>query len=1168
MAIYSEADAGSPHVRMAAAAVCVGPAPAAESYLNVPAILNAAKQTGAQAVHPGYGFLSENASFSESCEQAGLVFLGPTPAQIRSFGLKNTAREIAVACGASILPGSGLLRDLAHAGSEAHRIGFPVMLKSVAGGGGIGMRVCRSEAELQDAFESVLRLSSTHFKDSGIYVEKFVERGRHIEVQIFGDGRGNVVSLGERDCSAQRRNQKVVEETPAPGISDEVRQRLQMTAVEVMRSVQYRSAGTVEFLYDTDTEAFYFLEVNTRLQVEHGVTEEVTGIDLVEWMVRTGDRSLPSLSGMDIQPHGSSIQVRLYAEDPLQNFQPSSGTVSEFIASPHCRLETWIETGAEVTPFYDPLLAKVIVRGETRTEALRKLQAALRETRLAGIESNLQFLRAISVDAAFAEGGVTTAYLNNFAFRPQVVQVVAPGVLTTVQQFPGRLGYWDVGVPPSGPMDSLSFRIGNRLLGNEQGASGLECTVSGPSLRFLVETRVAITGANMQPRVNGHDVAMWCAITVPPDGVLELGSVEGPGTRSYILVEGGFDVPTYLGSQTTFTLGKFGGHGGRALRSGDTLSLHRVEASSGTSAPDPVLTRTILTPKWNIGVLYGPHGAPDFFTDEDIAMFFATEWRVHHNSSRTGVRLIGPKPRWARADGGEAGLHPSNIHDNAYAVGAVDFTGDMPVLLGPDGPSLGGFVCPAVIVDAELWKMGQLSPGDTVRFIGLTAQEASILSDAVERAVEPLTAELPSVPTSSSSQESAVLSARPDLAVVCRASGDRSLLIEFGDPVLDLALRFRAHALMTSLQDKQVEGIIELTPGIRSLQIHYDSHIIDRDQLLRKIDDTVASMPATDDIAVPTRIVHLPLSWDDPATRLAIERYMSSVRPDAPWCPSNLEFIRRMNGLDSIDDVHRIVFDASYLVLGLGDVYLGAPVATPVDPRHRLVTTKYNPARTWTPENAVGIGGAYLCVYGMEGPGGYQFVGRTVQMWNTYRSTSEFEAGKPWLLRFFDQLRFYPVEAKELLEMRREFPLGRVGLKVEQQEFRLGDYQSFLSGAGAEIEAFRLQQRQAFAEERARWAERGEFTESVDEETAAASVPDEIPAGCEALRSPTTASVWRLEAEAGRQVQAGDRMLILEAMKMEIAVNIPQAGEVVSVLCEPGAMVAAGQALLIYRPYN
>jgi urea carboxylase len=265
--------------------------------------------------------------------------------------------------------------------------------------------------------------------------------------------------------------------------------------------------------------------------------------------------------------------------------------------------------------------------------------------------------------------------------------------------------------------------------------------------------------------------------------------------------------------------------------------------------------------------------------------------------------------------------------------------------------------------------------------------------------------------------------------------------------------------------------------------------------------------------------------------------------------------------------VHDVVFHANYMVLGLGDVYLGAPVATPLDPRHRLVTTKYNPARTWTPENAVGIGGAYLCVYGMEGPGGYQFVGRTVQMWNTYRCTPNFESGKPWLLRFFDQIRFYPVSAEELLSMREDFPLGRLELKVETTEFHLHTYNEFLSSIKPEIKAFREVQQSAFSEERRRWAESGELTNSVDEGVPTLSVGElVIPPGCKALVSGTTASVWQVHAAAGDRVEAGQRVFVLEAMKMEIAVHAAQAGEVIEILGKPGSLVNTGQALMIYRP--
>ncbi len=1162
VAIYSEADAGSLHVTAADEAVCVGPAAAADSYLNMPRIVEAALQTNAQAIHPGYGFLSENAAFAESCETSGIVFLGPTPQQISSFGLKNTAREIAVACGAPVAPGTGLLPNLDQALRSADAIGYPVMLKSAGGGGGIGMKRCNSASDLREAYESVKRLSESHFKSSGIFLEKFVSQARHIEVQIFGDGNGGVVAIGERDCSVQRRNQKVVEEAPAPHLSESVRTRLHQTAVGIMRSVQYRSAGTVEFLYDAETEDFYFLEVNSRLQVEHGVTEEVFGIDLVEWMVRLGDGSIGPLSEQRLQASGSSIQVRVYAEDPLSDFRPSSGRIVYFEA-PDCRVETWIEAGTEVTPFYDPLLAKLIVRGKDRTDAVRKLQQSLSRTRLYGVENNLAYLAAIAANEHFQAGGVTTNFLAGLQFRPPVVQVMEPGVLSIVQQYPGRIGYWAVGVPPSGPMDSLSFRIGNRLLDNDENACGLELTLSGPTLRFPAAVEIAITGADMCPTLNGKAVPMWTPIPVPAESVLKLGAIAGPGARTYISFKGGLDVPNYLGSGTTFTLGNFGGATGRQLRTGDSLPIHTPQPPADKRVSTSISARPEIVSNWDIGVLYGPHGAPDFFTDGDIDTLFATEWRVHHNSSRTGVRLIGPKPTWARADGGDAGLHPSNIHDNAYAVGAIDFTGDMPVILGPDGPSLGGFVCPAVIVEAELWKVGQLKSGDTVRFHRLTASQAETMQLGVLESLAKLGTALPSLPASVRAESP--IAKRHSETVLSRVSGDRYLLVEFGDAALDLTLRLRAHALMTAIEAKHIEGITDLTPGIRSLQIHYASSLLSRDKVLSIVDEAVANAPNLDDFSVPSRIVHLPLSWDDPATRLAIERYMGSVRPDAPWCPSNLEFIRRVNGLDSIDDVYRIVFDANYLVLGLGDVYLGAPVATPIDPRHRLVTTKYNPARTWTPENAVGIGGAYLCVYGMEGPGGYQFVGRTVQMWNTFRTTEEFEPGKPWLLRFFDQIRFFPVSAQELLDLRRDFPLGRTHLRITPSEFRARDYHTFLDSIAGEASEFRARQQAAFAEERERWAEQGEFIEPEAQASAPQSA-DEAPPGCEVIRAPATASVWRIETQAGKDVEGGQRLLILEAMKMEIAVNTPRAGRVVKLLCQTGAIVSAGQPLIVYEP--
>ena len=387
--------------------------------------------------------------------------------------------------------------------------------------------------------------------------------------------------------------------------------------------------------------------------------------------------------------------------------------------------------------------------------------------------------------------------------------------------------------------------------------------------------------------------------------------------------------------------------------------------------------------------------------------------------------------------------------------------------------------------------------------------------------------------------------------------------MEYGQPVLDIRLRFHAHRLMLSLQDKPLAGLLDLTPGIRSLQIHYSPLAVSGATLMDALIErarAVAEKPAE---PVASRIIHLPLSWDDPQCQLAIEKYNQSVRADAPWYPSNIEFIRRINGLESLQAVRRTVFEANYLVMGLGDVYLGAPVATPLDPRHRLVTTKYNPARTWTAENSVGIGGSYLCIYGMEGPGGYQFVGRTLQMWNRYRKTRDFQ--QPWLLRFFDQLKFYEVERDELEQIRADFLSGDYTLQVEDTEFDLDAYDRFLQENRADIHAFQARREAAFEEELDNWKREGQFHFEAKED---APPPAEIavPAHYRRIECPVSGSIWQLRVAEGEAVEAGDCLLILESMKMEIEVKAPLAGTVRHLSGIAGAAVQPGQALVYLEP--
>ncbi len=690
----------------------------------------------------------------------------------------------------------------------------------------------------------------------------------------------------------------------------------------------------------------------------------------------------------------------------------------------------------------------------------------------------------IPIDADTAAPVTSTRPGADISPTGGVLTVVRPGMLTTIQDWPARTGYWHIGVPPSGPMDDLSFRLGNRVLGNDEGAAGLECTLGGPALRFTTATWVCVTGAPADVTVNGTPVDHWRTVEVPAGGVLDVGAIRGPGMRTYILVAGGLEVPEFLGSRATFTLGKFGGSTGGALTAGEELALGAPRPR--IAAAVPMDDQPVLSKRWELAVTEGPHGAPEFFTRKDFDTILGTDYEVHFNSDRTGVRLIGPKPDWARTDGGEAGLHPSNIHDNAYSIGALDFTGDTPILLGPDGPSLGGFVCPVTVVAADRWKLGQLTPGDKVRFVPIRAEHAAPANELGQRR----RAGFGTVVSAGRDGDDGILrraEVDDETGVTYRRQGDDGVLVEYGTLTLDLGLRARVHALHQHLIALSPRGVVELTPGIRSLQIRVDPAVLPVPQLLDLLAEAEAHLPNSAELVVPSRTVHLPLSWDDPSTREAITRYMHGVRADAPWCPWNIEFIRRMNGLDSVDDVYRTVFDAEYLVLGLGDVYLGAPVATPTDPRHRMVTTKYNPARTWTPENAVGIGGAYLCIYGMEGPGGYQFVGRTTQVWN-HRARPVGTAGPgvdrfrtdaetPWLLRYFDRIRWYPVEPDELLDLRADFAAGQVHVPTEDGEFRLADYRRFLTENAGSIADFRAVQADAFAAERQSWRTAGELTD-------------------------------------------------------------------------------------------
>lgn len=418
VAVHSEADTRALHVRQADEAFHIGPASARDSYLKIEQVLLAARSTGANAVHPGYGFLSENASFAESCRQAGLIFVGPPTAAIAAMGSKVAARESARAADVPLLPGTGALADVEAAVRAADELGYPVLIKASAGGGGIGMQAAQNERELRQRFSSVAEGAARFFSDATVYLEKMLIAPRHIEIQIAGDSKGNMVHLGERECSIQRRHQKVLEETPSPAVSPELRQRMTQAALRLAAHVNYSSLGTVEFLVAGND--FYFLEMNTRLQVEHTVTEMVTGLDLVEWQIRIAlGEELPALQSA-IAFSGHAFQCRISAENPDKGFLPSPGQITDFVLphGPGVRNDAGVELGDYVTPYYDPMIAKLVVHGASRNAAIERLKEALGAYRIEGITTNLPLHQRIVHDAAFLKGDLSTAFLRDrFALK-------------------------------------------------------------------------------------------------------------------------------------------------------------------------------------------------------------------------------------------------------------------------------------------------------------------------------------------------------------------------------------------------------------------------------------------------------------------------------------------------------------------------------------------------------------------------------------------------------------------------------------------------------------------------------------------------------------------------------------------------------------------------------
>ncbi|KAK6454008.1 urea amidolyase [Scheffersomyces xylosifermentans] len=1168
IAVYSDPDKYAKHVLLADAAIPLHGTSAAETYISLEKIIKAAKDSGAEAIIPGYGFLSENADFSDRCGKEGIVFVGPSGDAIRKLGLKHSAREIAEKAGVPLVPGSGLVKDAKEAKEIAAKLEYPIMVKSTAGGGGIGLQKVDSEKDIERVFQTVQHQGKSYFGDSGVFLERFVENARHVEIQMFGDGYGKAIALGERDCSLQRRNQKIIEETPAPNLPEATRQRMRNAAESLGASMNYKCAGTVEFIYDEKRDEFYFLEVNARLQVEHPITEMVTGLDLVEWMLYIAADDPPDFS-QKIEVTGASMEARLYAENPVKDFMPSPGQLTEVKFPEWARIDGWVEKGTVISAEYDPTLAKIIVHGKDRNDALKKLRQALDETVVFGCVTNIDYLRSIANSSMFATAKVATKVLDSYDYRPTAFEIIHPGAYTTVQDYPGRKGYWHIGVPPSGCMDEYSFRVANRIVGNDKGSPGIEVTLNGPKLLFHHDAIIAVTGGQVDVDINGQKVDQWSPINIKRGDKLSIGKLT-TGCRAYLAIRGGIDVTEYLGSRSTFALGTMGGYNGRVLKLGDVLFLGQPEISSCT-LPAPISNPVNISPSlipdysdkvWKVGVTCGPHGSPDFFKPESVETFFSETWKVHYNSNRFGVRLIGPKPKWARPDGGEAGLHPSNTHDYVYSLGAINFTGDEPVILTCDGPSLGGFVCAAVVAEAEMWKIGQVKPGEQIQFVPISYETSISLKNQQDKIIEELKGDLPSLEGKKIEPESPVLysfkvtSNAPK--VTYRQAGDRYILVEYGDNALDLNLSYRIYKLIDMVEEHKTRGIVEMSQGVRSVLIEYN-----RDVTQKEVLDTLVSyekeMLFINKWEVKSRIIKLPMAFEDKKTLDAVKRYQETIRSEAPWLPNNVDFIASINGMTRAD-VKDLVYTARFLVLGLGDVFLGAPCAVPLDPRHRLLGTKYNPSRTYTPNGTVGIGGSYMCIYTMESPGGYQLIGRTVPIWDKLTLASH-SGDKPWLLRPFDQVEFYPVSEEEVDKFSEEMNAGKFEVDIIDSVFNHGKYLEWIQEHSDSIEEFQKNQGGEKLEEFNRLIQ---ISNSELEKGGSKVQEDEtFDESAELVYSEYSGRFWKSLVEVGDTVKANQGLIVVEAMKTEMVVSAPRDGKVLKVFHKNGDMVDAGDLVVV-----
>ncbi|KAK6462900.1 allophanate hydrolase subunit 2-domain-containing protein [Scheffersomyces coipomensis] len=1220
ISIFSKEDADAKHVIEADESHLLSGI-GAQAYIDIDEIVKIAVESKADVVVPGYGFLSENSNFADELSKVGILFVGPSTVSIETFGLKHSARKLAEENDVPTVPGSDLIKDFDEALFEANKIGFPIMLKSTAGGGGMGLKVCHDSQELRSSLLEVISRGETLFKNSGVFLEKYIQNGRHIEIQIFGNGKGEAIAIGERECSIQRRHQKVIEEAPSPFVNSfkdlSLRRKLSVCAIKLASSVHYKSAGTIEFLIDDDTGSFYFLEMNTRLQVEHGITELIYNVDLMKLMLLQADYELRNEVGLSFEklnldfessagiltPSGWAIECRVYAENPVKNFQPSPGILHyvEFPKSVHgckLRIDHWIETGTKVSPYFDPLLAKVMVWGKTREEARLGMIQCLLNTKIQGPPVNIDYLRSVLESHEFSVGRTLTSFLGStFNYEPPLIEFINGGSYTTIQDLPGR-EKCSAGIPLSGPSDSLNFQLANIIVGNERHAEAIEIIHKGPTIKFHSSAVVCLTGGEFSFKVKGKKLPMYTAISIPKGSVIKIGGFNGEGAKCYLAIKGGFpDVAYYLGSKSCTPTLNLGGHQGRVVMTGDCLSIEKnvfIDELQITfelpSIARPNLDR-LTDDFWTIKMLKGPHDSPDICSEEGIHNFYNNfKYKVNLNSNRGSVKLDGPSEVFSRKDGGDGGSHPSNILEYPYPSCGLSVVGSVINLFGVDGSTLSGFVCISVPVLSEWWKFGQAKVGANIQFKLISYDDALKLNklresflNQVEVAIKSNNfKEIPKFVDELDSYEevatSSILYQRekngeiPSFAI--RQAGERMVLMDFGIEHFNL-LKSGRQKLLQDRINKQLEGIVvRIEANTGSLGLIFDITKIDRKSLVDKLIHLEGDIPPPHDLKVKSKLFALPCCFDHSAIQHCIDRYTHSQRPYAPYLPSNTEYVMKANCLKSMEEFKACVIGQTQVITAVS--FLCANTLTVnLDPRTRFKTGKFNPARTFTPKGALGSGSVGNSIYSIDSPGGYMIWGMALPdiCWNTFSRLAISD--EPWFFNNFDQIVYYEVTEAELNELNNQLLTGKFELDVKEVEFDFGKYAEFLDEIHDDLETLNKKKDAAVAklmeeedESMSKWLTE---TAKMKPSKSSGSSNDDLLNDPSILKVTCTmaANVFKINYSTGSKVSVHDNLLVLEAMKMEIyikAINDDERSfEVVDIVVSEGDVVNPGDVLLFLK---